>query len=93
MGLPCVRFEGRFFACLDRRNDALVIKLPAGRVRELVDASHGQPFAPAGRTFREWVAIPVPDRHRWQGLLAEARDHAAGALSRVGSHGLVDRGQ
>jgi hypothetical protein len=25
---------------------------------------------------REWVAIPQPDRERWQRLLTEARDHA-----------------
>ena len=77
MGLPCVRFDGRFFASLDRRTGALLVKLPSERVRQLIDAGHAQPFAPAGRTFREWVAITVPDRRRWQGLLAEARDHAA----------------
>ena len=79
MGLPCVRLDGRFFACLDRRSGALVVKLPADRVRQLIDAGHGQAFGPAGRTFREWVALPVPDRRRWQGLLAEARDHATAA--------------
>ena len=77
MGLPCVRLDGRFFASLDRRNGALLVKLPADRVRHLIDAGHGQPFAPAGRVFREWVAITVPDRQRWRGLLTEARDHAA----------------
>ena len=77
MGLPCVRFDGRFFASLDRRTGALLVKLSSERVRQLIGAGHGQPFAPAGRTFREWVAITVPDRRRWQGLLAEARDHAA----------------
>lgn len=77
MGLPCVRLDGRFFAALDRRTSALLVKLPAGRVQQLIDAGQGQPFAPAGRTFREWVALPVPDRRQWQGLLTEARDHAA----------------
>jgi hypothetical protein len=77
MGLPCVRLDGRFFASLDRRTGALLVKLSSERVRQLIDAGHGQPFAPAGRTFREWVAITVPDRRRWQALLAEARDHAA----------------
>jgi len=43
-----------------------------------VPAGHGERFAPAGRAFREWVAVTVPDRRRWQGLLAEARYHAAG---------------
>jgi hypothetical protein len=54
MGLPCVRLDGRFFASLDRRTGALRVKLSSERVRQLIDAGHGQPFAPAGRTFREW---------------------------------------
>ena len=49
MGLPCVRFDGRFLASLDRRTGALLVKLSAERVRQLIDAGHGQPFAPAGR--------------------------------------------
>jgi hypothetical protein len=77
MGLPCVRLDGRFFASLDRRTGALLVKLPQPRVRQLIAAGHGAPFAPAGRVFREWVAIPRPDRRRWHTLLAEARGHAA----------------
>jgi len=77
MGLPCVRLYGRFFASLDRRSGALLVKLSAERVGQLVAAGEGQPFAPAGRVFREWVALPRPDRRRWRSLLAEARDHAA----------------
>jgi uncharacterized protein (TIGR02453 family) len=79
MGLPCVRLAGRFFASLDRRTGALLVKLPADRVTRLIAAGHGEAFAPAGRTFREWVAVPRPDRRRWRGLLAEARAHAGGA--------------
>jgi hypothetical protein len=44
-------------------------------VGELIANGVGEPFAPAGRVFREWVAIPQPDRERWQRLLTEARDH------------------
>jgi hypothetical protein len=76
MGLPCVRLDGRFFASLDRRTQALLVKLPPARVGELIAHGVGEPFAPAGRVFREWVAIPQPDRERWQRLLTEARDHA-----------------
>lgn len=76
MGLPCVRVDGRFFAALDRRTGALLVKLPQQRVGQLIDSGQGQPFAPAGRVFREWVAIPQPDRRRWQTLLAEARAFA-----------------
>jgi uncharacterized protein (TIGR02453 family) len=78
MGLPCVRVHGRFFASLDRRTGALLVKLPAERVAGLIAVGDGEPFAPAGRVFREWVAVPRPDRRRWRSLLVEARDHAAG---------------
>ena len=46
MGLPCVRLDGRFFASLDRRTGALLVKLSAERVRQLIDAGHGQPVPP-----------------------------------------------
>ncbi|GID27867.1 DUF2461 family protein [Paractinoplanes brasiliensis] len=90
MGLPCVRLNGRFFASLDRRTAALLVKLPADRVAQLITAGDGEAFAPAGRVFREWVAMPQPDRDRWRGLLAEARDHAAGPVAgaaNTGDHG------
>ncbi len=87
MGLPCVRLHGRFFASLDRRSGALLVKLPAQRVAALIAAGHGQAFAPAGRVFREWVALPRPDRRRWRGLLTEARDHAAGTGSAAADAG------
>jgi len=89
MGLPCVRLHGRFFASLDRRTGALLVKLSAQRVAELVAAGDGEPFAPAGRVFREWVALPRPDRRRWRSLLAEARDHAAD--TRTGKGGTSPR--
>jgi hypothetical protein len=79
MGLPCLRLGGQFFASLDRRSGALLVKLSADRVGALISAGHGESFAPAGRVFREWVAIPEADRRRWRRLLAEARDHAAAA--------------
>lgn len=77
MGLPCLRRNGRFFASLDRRSQALLVKLPADRVTALIAASHAEPFAPAGRVFREWAALPRPDRRRWRTLLNEAHRFAA----------------
>jgi hypothetical protein len=87
MGLPCLRFDGRFFASLDRRSGALLVKLPARRVAELIAAGPGEPFAPAGRPFREWLAVPTPDRRRWQALLGEAGALAAGAEASAGQAG------
>ena len=59
MGFPCLRINGGVFASLDRKNGNLVVKLPAERVTELVSAGKAQPFAPNGRTFREWAGVPV----------------------------------
>src|SRR5215217_2247512 len=72
MGLPCLRWQGQFFACLDRRNGDLVVKLSASRVDELVDAKQGGSFAPAGRRFKQWATIRVAHQHLWAGYLAEA---------------------
>ncbi|MGW1347586.1 hypothetical protein ACWCOV_41520 [Kribbella sp. NPDC002412] len=72
MGHPCVRLAGRFLASYDAKTGHLVVKLPAARVAELVATGTGQQFAPAGKAFREWVAIPVVEHELWQSLLAEA---------------------
>jgi hypothetical protein len=42
MGLPCLRYGGRFFTSLDRRTQALLAKLPQQRVQQLISDGHGQ---------------------------------------------------
>lgn len=84
MGYPCVRLAGRFLASYDDKTRRLVVKLPRSRVAELVHDGVGEPFAPAGKVFSEWAAIPEPDRRLWQRLLSEAVDFAR--------HGLRDNG-
>ena len=81
MGYPCVRLAGRFLASYDDKTACLVVKLPRERVTELVEAGDGDSFAPAGKVFREWIAIPTLDRHLWQTLLSEAVDFARKSLS------------
>jgi hypothetical protein len=81
MGYPCVRFAGRFLASYDDKAGCLVVKLPRERVAELVELGQGDPFAPAGKVFREWVAIPVVDRKLLQTVLAEAVDFARKGLA------------
>jgi hypothetical protein len=77
LGLPCVRVDGQFFASWDRGTGALVVKLPESRVDELVEAGRAEPFAPAGRRFREWAAIPVERSRSWRALLDEAYQHVS----------------
>ncbi|HMV69670.1 MAG TPA: hypothetical protein PKA64_22700, partial [Myxococcota bacterium] len=57
---------------VDRKGQGLVVKLDRARVAELIAAGVGEPFAPAGRTFREWVAVRSPDADGWRALLREA---------------------
>ncbi|AGB22950.1 hypothetical protein Mycsm_02615 [Mycobacterium sp. JS623] len=72
MGLPCLRCDGQFFGCLDRRSGELVVKLAQTRVDKLVGAGHARPFAPAGRRFRQWATISVAQQDLWGDYLAEA---------------------
>lgn len=67
----CLRVDGEFLALVDYKDSGLVVKLSRERVDELIAAGIGRPFAPAGRVFKEWVAVPEPNRRRWDGLLRE----------------------
>ena len=77
MGLPCLRVDGAFFASWDRTTGALLVKLPEARVDALVADGRAQPFAPAGRRFREWAAIPAVWTRAWRALLDEAHQHVS----------------
>jgi hypothetical protein len=80
MGLPCLRRDGVFFAALDRRTGALLVKLSPARVEELINVGAAEPFAPAGRRFRQWAAVPQQYAARWPVLLDEARQNAGGPV-------------
>ena len=67
----CLRVGKEFLALVDYKGSGLVVKLPRARVAALIASGVGQPFAPAGRVFKEWVSVPRPDRRRWLALLRE----------------------
>lgn len=67
----CLRVGKEFLALVDFKGSGLVVKLPRDRVAGLIEQGAGQPFAPAGRVFREWVSIPNVDRSTWFSLLRE----------------------
>lgn len=71
MGGRCLRVGKEFLALVDFKGAGLVVKLPKARVAALIAEHVGQPFAPAGRIFKEWVLIPVVDADRWRSLLRE----------------------
>ena len=63
MGGRCVRnVAGEFVAMPHHKGPGLVVKLPRDRVDELIASGSGQSFAPAGKVFRAWVAVPPVSR-------------------------------
>ena len=74
MGHHCLRTTpGRgFVATVERSTGNLVVKLPKPRVASLIDDKQGLAFAPAGKVFREWVAIEDFDAKRWSSLIEES---------------------
>lgn len=72
MGSPCLRLDGDFLAMPHHKGDGIVVKIDEERVRELIGAGTGAPFAPAGKVFREWVLIAEVDETTWRWALSDA---------------------
>lgn len=70
-GNGSLRVDGRIFAMLVRGR--LVVKLPAARVSELVDAGEGIRFdANKGTPMKEWLALDPTSGVDWTRLAEEA---------------------
>jgi hypothetical protein len=76
MGYPCLRLNGDFFASWDPHHRQLVIKLDRPAVTEMIETGQAEPFAPGGRRFREWAALPAEHRPRWAAAIDYAFGHA-----------------
>ena len=76
MKTPCLRYRGDFLGMIFEREDALIVKLPAERVSELVNSGRGNPFEFTGKRFREWLLVPREMEESYAPLLEEALAHA-----------------
>lgn len=75
---PSLTVGGKIFAMLVRGE--LVVKLPAGRVQELVASGEGAPFdAGKGTPMREWVRLRPADDEACTAYAREAHAFVAGA--------------
>jgi hypothetical protein len=75
---PGLKVGGKIFAMLVRGQ--LVVKLPAGRVDQLVASGTGSRFdAGKGRPMKEWVSVPAGQRRRWKRLADEAFEFVGSA--------------
>ena len=77
MSSRCLRVNGDFVAMV-ARSGQMVVKLPAGRVSELIDDGVGLSFAPAGKVFKEWVEVVGHDENVWSPLLEESHRFVRG---------------
>ena len=77
MGHHCLRSTtgGGFVATVERETGNMVVKLSKDTVAGLVESGEGLSFAPAGKVFREWVAIP--DKRRWAELVEASIEFVA----------------
>ena len=75
---PGLKTGGSFYGF--GAGEDLIVKLPAGRVRELLESGRGLPCSPRpGRPMREWVRIPSPDEETCVAYLSEARAFLTGS--------------
>ena len=75
-GSKAIKINKSIFAMLV--NDRLVVKLPAGRVAQLISSGDGLPFdAGKGKPMKEWVGLTVDDA-TCRVLVAEAMAFVGG---------------
>lgn len=79
------RMFGTFALCVAGKvflfpwKDALVLKLPAPQVADLIATGDAALFDPGhGRTSRTWVALSATTREQWPQLARDARTFVAG---------------
>lgn len=97
-GSNALTVHGKIF-CMETRDGRFVVKLPADRVRKLVQSGIGTGFRMAGRAMKEWMACGRQHDARWNSLAHEAYlfaskpdDSACSVPRNSGAHGASGRG-
>jgi Ser/Thr protein kinase RdoA (MazF antagonist) len=75
-GSGALKVDGKIFASLS--HGRLLIKLPADRVRALVEANHGEPFSTGpGRIKKEWITVAPSGLEEWLDLADESKRYVS----------------
>lgn len=75
-GATSLKTDGKIFAMLVKGR--LVVKLPAERVSDLVEAEVGERFDPGhGRIQKEWLSVAGDDIDVWRTLATESEAFVA----------------
>ncbi len=76
MKSPCLRYQGHFMAMMFNKEDALIIKVSAERVDELIAEGVGREFNFTKKKFKEWVLIPLEYEDEYEQFIYESLAHA-----------------
>ena len=76
MSTPCLRYKGNFMAMMFAKEAALIIKVPASRVNELISEGKGNEFNFTKKRFKEWVLIPVDYEDEYESYIYESLEYA-----------------
>ena len=73
---PCLRYKGDFIAAMFAPENAMIIKVSAQRVNELIASGEGREFNFTKKRFKEWVLIPATLEKQYEKYLREALAYA-----------------
>ncbi|TQV88458.1 hypothetical protein [Aliikangiella coralliicola] len=76
MSTPCIRYKGQFMSMMFDRENALIIKVSADRVNELIAQGRGLEFNFTKKRFKEWVLIPLDYEADYESYIYEALEYA-----------------
>jgi len=81
MKTPCLRYKGEFLAMMFEKEDALIIKVSAERVGQIIAQGKGNEFSFTKKRFKEWVLIPIDYENDYEAYIYEALAYAKGKAS------------
>jgi hypothetical protein len=77
LGRPVLAIEGRMFACLDNTDLAVRLGRWTAESEAALDVPGASIFSPgnSGRTFNDWVSLPLEAAGVWQRFASDALAH------------------